>query len=186
MSVIKNIREEKGFTQIDLAKKTGLSLRTIQRLEASNKKPKGHTLKMISDIFDMEPDKFQEHFQNLKRSKASEKTSLMLINLSILSFIVIPFGNIIVPIVLWRKNRNAKVVDDIGRRIINFQILWSITSSILLCISPFIGRIFFSNMPLILIVLFVVYAINIVVVCGTAMKLQRNNYNVLDVPLRFL
>jgi transcriptional regulator with XRE-family HTH domain len=32
MSIIKNIREKSGFTQAELAKKTGLSLRTIQRL----------------------------------------------------------------------------------------------------------------------------------------------------------
>jgi transcriptional regulator with XRE-family HTH domain len=37
MSIIKIKREQLGFTQIDLSEKTGLSLITIQRLEASNK-----------------------------------------------------------------------------------------------------------------------------------------------------
>ena len=50
MSIIKNTREKSGFTQAELAKKTGLSLRTIQRLEASNKEPKGHSLKVLQSV----------------------------------------------------------------------------------------------------------------------------------------
>ena len=41
-------REQKGFTQKTLAEATGLSLRTIQRLEAGNSEPKGHTLTVLA------------------------------------------------------------------------------------------------------------------------------------------
>ncbi|EDP70019.1 transciptional regulator [Flavobacteriales bacterium ALC-1] len=186
MSIIKNIREQNGYTQAELAKQTGLSLRTIQRLESSNKEPKGYTLKMLSEVFDMEPLLLQEKFQNIEKSQNSEKTSIQLLNLSILSFIGIPFGNLIFPFILWRKNRKSKLVDEVGRRIINFQIIWWIIFSMLLCISPFISRKFLSNTQIILYVLFVGYAFNVVIVFITAMKLRRNDFNFLKTSLRLL
>ena len=36
---IKNLRLKKGYTQLDLSKKSGLSLRTIQRIEKNEVKP---------------------------------------------------------------------------------------------------------------------------------------------------
>lgn len=186
MSIIKQIREQLGYTQLELAKKTCLSLRTIQRLESSNKEPKGHTLTVLSEVFNMEPLVLREEFKNTELAKKSEATSIRLINLSVLSCLGIPFGNILLPLILWRKNRKSKFVDEIGRRIINFQIIWSITLAILLSISPFITHKFFSNTPIILFVLFVVYGVNIVIVCNTAIKLQRNNFDLLNIPLRFI
>ncbi|MEM5564998.1 helix-turn-helix domain-containing protein [Psychroserpens sp. AS72] len=186
MSLIKKIREKSGYTQFELAKKSGLSLRTIQRLESKNQEPKGYTLTVLSEVFGMEPSALQEKFKNVKQSKASEATSIRLINLSVLSFLGIPFGNIILPFILWRKNRTSKFVDEMGRRIINFQIIFSAVLSILLCISPFIGRYIFSNTSVIFIVLFLAYAVNIIIVCNTAIKLHRNNFNVLNIPLRFI
>jgi len=186
MSIIKNIREKAGYTQDELAKKTRLSLRTIQRLESSNKEPKGHSLTVLSYVFDIEPSCLQDQFINSKQTKKSETTSIRLINLSVLSCLGIPFGNLILPFILWRRNRTSTFVDEIGRRIINVQIIWSVALCVLLSISPFISKIFFPNTPLILIVLFAVYVVNIVIVCNTAMKLQRNNFDVLDLPIRFI
>lgn len=186
MSIIKNIREQNGYTQAELAKQSGLSLRTIQRLESSNKEPKGHSLTVLSEAFNMKPYMLKEQFKTIEHTKASETTSIRLINLSVLSFLGIPFGNIILPFILWRRNRESKFVDELGRRIINVQIIFSTILSILLCFSPFISRILFSNTPIILIVLFVAYAINIVIVCNTAMRLQHNNFNLLNSPLRFI
>ena len=186
MKIIKSIREQSGYTQIELAKQTGLSLRTIQRLESSNKKPKGHSLTVLSEVFNMEPSVLQKQFKNNELSKESETTSIRLINLSVLSFLCIPFGNIILPFILWRRNRKSEFVDEMGRRIVNFQIIFSVVLSILLCLSPFIGRTFFSNTPIILIVLFSAYAINIVIVCRIAIKLQHNNFEFLNSPLRFI
>ena len=186
MGIIKNLREKSGYTQSELAKKTGLSLRTIQRLESNNKEPKGHSLTMLSDVFDIEPSELKVQFQSIQQTKKSESTSIRLINLSVLALLCIPFGNIILPVILWRKKRKSKLVDEIGRRIINFQILWTVTLSILLCISPFININLFPDTPLILIVLFSALAINIIMVCITAIKLQHDNFDFLNLPIRFI
>ncbi|WP_296381429.1 helix-turn-helix domain-containing protein [Winogradskyella sp.] len=186
MSIIKNIREQRGFTQAELAKQTGLSLRTIQRLESSNKEPKGHSLSVLSEVFNIKPSALQNQFKSIKQTKESEATSIRLINLSVLSFLGIPFGNIILPLILWRRNRKSKFVDEMGKRIVNFQIIFSVVLSLLLCISPFISRALFSNTSIILCVLFAAYAVNVIIVCRIAMKLQRNNFDFLNSPLRFI
>ena len=47
MSELKKIREEQHLTQEELAEKSGLSVRTIQRIEAGTE-PKGYTLKTLA------------------------------------------------------------------------------------------------------------------------------------------
>lgn len=185
MGIIKKIREHSGYTQIELAKKAGLSLRTIQRLEASNNEPKGYTLKILSAVFEVTPSILQEKFLSVQQNKDSDILTIKTINLSVLAFLGIPFGNIILPLILWRKNRQSKLVDEVGRKIINFQIIWTTLLSLLLCLTPFINIFLFSSTPLILIVLFTALATNIIVVCIIAISLQRNNLNFLNLPIRF-
>lgn len=48
---IQLLREENRLTQKELAEKAGLSLRTIQRIEAGNI-PKGFTLKALAESLD--------------------------------------------------------------------------------------------------------------------------------------
>ena len=72
MNIIKNIREKRGYTQSELAKKTGLSLRTIQRLESKNKEPKGHTLTALSDAFNINVLTLQDQFKSIEHTKESE------------------------------------------------------------------------------------------------------------------
>ena len=53
---IKNLRLKKGYTQFDLSEKSGLSLRTIQRVENNEVKPSLYSLKKIGDVFQEEFD----------------------------------------------------------------------------------------------------------------------------------
>ena len=48
---VKDLRKQKGLSQEDLSKKSGLSLRTIQRVENGESEPTGETLKRISNAF---------------------------------------------------------------------------------------------------------------------------------------
>ena len=47
---IKEVRKKKGFTQLDLSEKSGLSLRTIQRIENDENKPSVYSLRMIGEV----------------------------------------------------------------------------------------------------------------------------------------
>ena len=49
-SKIKELRKKYGLTQVDLSEKSGLSLRTIQRIENNENKPSVYSLRMIGEV----------------------------------------------------------------------------------------------------------------------------------------
>lgn len=51
----KELRKRKGFSQEELAENSGLSLRTIQRVENGETEPTGETLKRISSTLELTP-----------------------------------------------------------------------------------------------------------------------------------
>ncbi len=65
----------------------------------------------------------------------NEKQWALLCHLSGLSGYIIPFGNIIVPIIIWSlKKEEMPMVNEHGKEVINFQIsftIWIIIASIL-------------------------------------------------------
>ena len=186
MSILKSIREQKGYTQTDLASKTGLSLRTIQRLESSNKVPKGYTLTALAGEFNMEPSSLQAKYLNVKRSRDFEVSTIRIINLSILSFLTIPFANLIFPLIIWRNNQDSQLIDEVGRRILNFQILFSLGLSLVLILTPFTISKLFPGIPIMLIIFLVAYLFNIAVVIRTALKIQRQNLDFLNLSFRLI
>lgn len=54
---VKKLRKLKGLSQDELSKNSGLSLRTIQRVENGETEPTGETLKRISNALDVTPNK---------------------------------------------------------------------------------------------------------------------------------
>ena len=53
---VRDLRKEKSFSQKVLSKISGLSLRTIQRIENGETNPTGETLKRLSSSLDISPD----------------------------------------------------------------------------------------------------------------------------------
>lgn len=77
------------------------------------------------------------------------KTWGMLAHISSLSGLIIPFGNLIGPLVVWQMKKNEHpFIDDQGKESVNFQILMAIAlivSGLLICV--FIG---FFILPVVL------------------------------------
>ena len=75
MLIIKKLRLQKGWSQAELAQFSGLSIRTIQRVEKGDK-PGLETLKSLAAVFDLEAADFQqkvEFMENYEVSKDEEK-----------------------------------------------------------------------------------------------------------------
>lgn len=68
---IKQLRIDKGFSQEELSEKSGLSLRTIQRLENEKTEPRGDTLKRLINALELPAD----YFYNIKKSEKDVKIS---------------------------------------------------------------------------------------------------------------
>lgn len=67
--IVKKLREEKQWSQDQVATMAGLSLRTIQRVEAGNPASK-ETLKSLASVFEIEVSKLTERVKVI--DKASE------------------------------------------------------------------------------------------------------------------
>lgn len=186
MSIGKNIlnhRKAAGLSQADLAEKTGLSLRTIQRIENDKNQPRGYTIKVIAEALEVEPSVLSEEQATDKRIVLKRLES---INLSVLLFIIIPFGNLIFPIFLWNRHAHHELIDEVGRRIINFQITWSLITYLLLAVSPFLSDALGTTFPIIFAVLIATFVINISVVFRTASRIRSENYVISKFALKLL
>ena len=56
MTKIKDLRKRRGLSQEELAEKSGLSLRTIQRIENGETDPRGDSLRRLAAALETSPD----------------------------------------------------------------------------------------------------------------------------------
>lgn len=116
---IKDLRLRKGFSQEELSEKSGLSLRTIQRIENGETEPRGDSLKRLAVALQVSPDEI------FNWQVIEDKNVLIMLNLSQLGFVAFPLLGIIIPLAIWILKKDViKDVDKQGKSIINFQITW--------------------------------------------------------------
>jgi transcriptional regulator with XRE-family HTH domain len=116
---IKNLRSAKGLSQEELAGLTGLSLRTIQRIENNETEPRGDSLKRLAIALNTTPDEL------INWRLEQDPNYLLMLSISALSFFIFPLLGIIIPQLLWTlKKDKIAGVDALGKAIINYQITW--------------------------------------------------------------
>jgi len=118
---VKSFRKQFGLSQEKLAKETGLSLRTIQRVENNETEPRGDTLNRIARAFKVSPEEI------LEWDKEEDHSYLVVLSLTQFGSIIFPLLGVLIPLILWiLKRKTISKVDEIGKKILNFQITWSI------------------------------------------------------------
>ncbi len=71
---VKELRKRKGLSQEDLGKQSGLSLRTIQRVENGETEPTGETLRRIASILEVTTNDLMNWETNKAQLKTTVKT----------------------------------------------------------------------------------------------------------------
>src|SRR5688500_5268361 len=92
---IEEIIRRKGITQEQLAEDAKINLRTLQRIENGETEPRGNTLRSLCAILEINIEDVLDY------GKVEDTTFLVCFQLSALSFVALPLGNLIVPLVLW-------------------------------------------------------------------------------------
>jgi transcriptional regulator with XRE-family HTH domain len=167
--LIKELRLKKGMTQEDLAAKTDISVRTIQRIENGEVDPRAYTLQSIAAALAVDFAVLADTaYESNAVDPAAGSKWLPLLHLSGLLLLILP------PVLVWIWKRDE--VKDIGKHaidVINFQLSMS------LYLLPFV--IFFAPPILIIVILFsqVVILMNSLKVTGH----QSYNY---PLSIRFL
>ena len=177
---VKELRNRKGMSQELLAEASGLSLRTIQRIENDETVPRGDTLKRLAVALGTSPDDI------IDWKIEEDKNYLTLMSLSALSFLFFPILGIIIPLVLWIfKKDKIKHVNELGKAILNFQICWTLLLFLyyILMITGmfggFLGKIFGNIVsPSIIlqmvIPLAILYGYNIIITIVNTIKVYNN------------
>jgi transcriptional regulator with XRE-family HTH domain len=122
---IKEVRKTKGLSQEELAESAKVNLRTIQRIENNESEPRGKTLNLICEVLDINAEDILDY------GKKTDKSYLIIFHLSVIIFLTIPVGNIILPLILW-MNKKYKIIGlkEVGANLLNFQIVWSVLTFI--------------------------------------------------------
>ena len=128
---LKALRDKNHLTQEELAEQSGLSVRTIQRIEAGQE-PKGHTAKVLSKVLGLD---FNSYGAQNSHDETINYTLVKRINLSSVIVCFIPLFNIILPLIL---SRYYKQKNQLTKSIISLQILWSVVSIFLIIVSAFL------------------------------------------------
>lgn len=162
---IKNIREQKHLTQEELAIESGISIRTIQRIE-SGQEPKGHTLKALAKALDLDLTTL-----NKKGTENRNYSSIKIINLSSAFVLSIPLLNVILPLSIMYF---GKQFNNTTKQILSLQILWTIVSSLIFFLASFLKNALSLSHRFPLWVLLVFIIINIIIILKNAASLDKN------------
>lgn len=164
---LKAIREQKHLTQEELAEQSGLSIRTIQRIEAGQE-PKGHTAKVLAETLDLDVSSLS------KSNKTTDTINYSLvqwINLSSAFVCFIPILNIVLPLSL---NRLFKQNNHLTKGIITLQILWSIVSILAVVVAGFLKLTFDLHHQTGLWVAIVFIIINLIMILVNSANIDKN------------
>lgn len=119
--LIKELRIKKGMTQEELADKTEVSSRTIQRIENGEVDPRAYTLQMIAKALEVDYDLFvdEESSEQEEINQASNYTWLGLLHFSAIIPLIFP------TVLIWHaKKDKVKGMSDHYRDVISHQLMW--------------------------------------------------------------
>ncbi|OJJ22605.1 hypothetical protein BKI52_07960 [marine bacterium AO1-C] len=178
-------RKAKGFSQEQLAEESKISLRTIQRIEKNTSQPRGYTLNAIAaalecKLADLQTPSTPKNSSNTTTEQDLRK--LNRINLASFAMLVIPFGNLIVPAILYARLKTDYPFKKTARKVINFQLIWYACISPVFLILPYINQVLSNlvnfDIPLILISIAAAIAYNLYNIIQNSMKINQGNTDI--------
>ncbi|MBQ0768241.1 MAG: helix-turn-helix domain-containing protein [Bizionia sp.] len=167
---IRDVRKRKGLSQEELAESAKVNLRTIQRIENNESEPRGKTVNLICDVLDINAEDILDY------GKQADKSYLIIFHLSVIVFLAIPVGNIILPLILW-MNKKDKIIGlkEVGANLLNFQIVWSVLTFISITSFALFKIMHFGTYEILFYVFIGLYALNIILPIVFAIKTNNGN-----------
>jgi len=143
---LKHFRRISCLSQEKLAELSGISIRTIQRIEEGSSEGSGFTIAALAKALDIERIDLIPSETKTALASSPDITILKVFNLSAIALIVIPFANVLFPGYLYWKNRQDEQVKEIGSRILSFQIFWALGTLVLSILVPALLLLLFSSL----------------------------------------
>ena len=168
MSTLLEHREKLNLTQEELATKSGISVRTIQRIE-SGVKPKGYTLESLCKALGISKEDLLK--ENIKPEKIN-KQLIKYINLSSIVLLIVPFGSIIMPLIFmrWKKEFNT-----VTKQIVSIQILWTLSFIVVTILVALLSKWLSFSKEIIPLVMLTFIIINLYIIIRNTAEIEKNN-----------
>jgi len=166
---IKDIRKKKGLSQEELAESAKVNLRTIQRIENNESDTRGKTLNLICEVLNPNIEDILDY------GKQPNKKYLILFHLSVISFLAIPIGNIIIPLILWLTQKDKIIgLKEVGSNLLNFQIMWSVLTYSVITSSIMSKLMHYESYQVLLYTSIGLYVLNIILPIVSAIKTRNS------------
>ncbi|WP_327018064.1 DUF4870 domain-containing protein [Croceibacter atlanticus] len=175
---IKEARKQKALSQEELADTAKVSLRTIQRIETNQNEPRGKTLKLICEALQLDIEDLGVY------GKEHDNSYHIILHLSVLSMIVMPLGNIILPIIIWLPKKNKIIgLNKLGLNLLNFQITWTLFTFGVIILATILKMLHYGGSTLLLYTVVALYAFNCMLAIISAIRLKNRYEGSLYLPL---
>ncbi|MBW8241433.1 serine hydrolase [Muricauda oceani] len=118
---LKYQRKIKGYSQEELADRTNVTVRTIQRIEKEEVSPHLNTIKLLAVALEIEVDDLV--VLDDPKEEIVKKKWLLLIHATPFAGLILPLLNVLIPLFLWiHKREDNPIYNEHGIKVINFQI----------------------------------------------------------------
>jgi transcriptional regulator with XRE-family HTH domain len=164
---LKALRERKHLTQEELSKASGISIRTIQRIEAGQE-PKGHTAKVLAKALDLDLTAISNEEMPVEDINYS---LIKIINLSSAFVTFIPLLNVFLPLAITHF---GKQYNSITKQILSLQILWTIVSTLIFFLIAFLKISLSLSRRIMLWTMIALILVNVILILVNAVSIDRN------------
>jgi len=196
----KNLKEHrlaKHLSQKELADRSGISLRTIQRVEKNESACSPYVIRTLCETLGIEVNSLlqssgedSEAFQELIVESVPTSRYLKYINFSSLSVLLFPFLNLVVVTGTYLILKKRFVIQNdraTAQKILSFQILWSVITLIILIFTPLIDYWFLHigevlEIPLFIWIYLVLLFSNLLITLGIAARLNMGKDPIPSLP----
>ncbi|MET0463296.1 MAG: helix-turn-helix transcriptional regulator [Chitinophagaceae bacterium] len=184
-------RQQKGFTQEELAELAGVSARTIQRIESGESVPRSFTLKAIAAALDRSYEQLVREEIAVPRTNASpvndDQHFLTMLNLSCFFYIIIPYVHFLIPQGILRKEQGLSAATTLfSRKLIRQQVSWVVVFHLSLIVTLaynlLVARVFHSRYLVVsyLWPFFIMYLVNAVIIYMNAVRIKHISKSLTD------
>ncbi|HAA11951.1 MAG TPA: hypothetical protein DCE41_09735 [Cytophagales bacterium] len=177
-------RKAKAWSQEDLAEHSGISLRTIQRLERGQGNPRPYTLRQLRQVLELPEATPQEITSDPEGLSDADRVRLHQLNLLSGLALLLPGLHLIAVWLLWRRRQNYSVPTSWGRKLFSVQLLWLVALLVAMLLTPIItslvGQVSIGKVSVFFLVYLNLLLANLVMLIRHGIHIERGRLQYLE------
>ncbi len=134
------MRKSKSITQEELSEMTGLSVRTIQRIETGEVNPRAYSLRQLASALGFEINSLPSQVSSSNTTPSHQTLALRVAQWSFGLAFLAPF-NIFIHLLIRYRYRSQLQSNPLALRIISFQVLWVLLQLFSVFLTPLLSHL---------------------------------------------